>query len=80
MLYISPIEEDYSETGKVVISVKVDRSGKVLFAKYTVKGSTTTDPKLIALAEEAARQAKFSPDSKAAEEQFGTITFTFKLK
>lgn len=80
LLSIPPINENYRETGKVTISIKVDRSGNVLFAKYTVKGSTTTDPKLIQLAEEAARQAKFSASSKAAEEQFGSITFTFKLK
>ncbi|HXH19664.1 MAG TPA: TonB family protein [Chitinophagales bacterium] len=80
LLFISPIDENYTETGKVVVNIKVDRSGKVLFAKYTVKGSTTTDPMLIKLAEEAARDAKFSPNSDVAEEQFGTITFTFKLK
>lgn len=80
LLSIPPIDEDYNETGKVSLSIKVDRSGKVLFAKYTQKGSTTTNQKLIKLAEEAAMQAKFSPNSKVAEEQFGTITFTFKLK
>lgn len=80
LLFISPIDENYTETGKVAVSVKVDRSGKVLFAKYTIKGSTTSNPTLIRLAEEAARGAKFSSDSKVAEEQFGTITFTFKLK
>lgn len=80
LLFISPIEEDYKETGKVVVSIKVDREGKVIFARYTVKGSTTTDPTLIRLAESAAREAKFSSNSKVAEEQFGSITFTFKLK
>lgn len=80
LLSIPPIDDDYSETGKVAVSIKVDRSGKVVFAKYTQKGSTTTNQKLIKLAEEAAMQAKFSPNSKVAEEQFGTITFTFKLK
>ncbi len=80
LLSIPPINEDYTETGKVSVSIKVDRNGKVLFAKYTQKGSTTTNQKLVKLAEEAAMQAKFSPNSKVAEEQFGTITFTFKLK
>ena len=80
LLAVPPIEETYKETGKVVVSIKVDRNGKVIFAKYMVKGSTSTDPKLIRLAEEAAQQAKFSANSQAAEEQFGSITFTFKLK
>jgi len=80
LLAIPPIEENYRETGKVAVSIKVDRAGKVIFAKYTVKGSTSTDPTLIKLAEEAARQAKFTARNDAAEEQFGTITFTFKLK
>lgn len=80
LLSIPRIDENYSETGKVAVSIKVDRNGRVLFAKYTQKGSTTTNQKLIKLAEEAAMQAKFSPNSQVAEEQFGTITFTFKLK
>ncbi len=80
LLSVPPIEENYTETGKVAVSIKVDRNGKVIFARYMVKGSTTTDPKLIRLAEAAAIQANFSSNSKAAEEQFGSITFTFKLK
>ncbi|GIV32672.1 MAG: hypothetical protein KatS3mg031_0207 [Chitinophagales bacterium] len=80
LLAIPDIDRSYKESGKVVIQIKVDRNGNVVLAKFTLKGSTTTDPTLIALAEKAAREARFSADPNAPEEQFGTISFTFKLK
>jgi outer membrane biosynthesis protein TonB len=80
LLFYPPIDEKFEEAGKVAMSVKVDRSGKVISATFTQKGSTTANQKLIRLAKETALQARFSPNSKVAEEQFGTIIFTFKLK
>ncbi len=80
LLDIPPIDKHYDEPGKVVVQIKVDRNGRVILAKYTVKGSTTTDPTLIALAEKAAREAKFTSNPNAPEEQFGSISFTFKMK
>ena len=80
LLSIPPIQDKSQETGTVAVRIKVDRNGKIVFAKYTTKGSTTTDAYLISLAEKAARDAKFNADRNAPEEQFGTITFTFKLK
>lgn len=80
LLSIPPIQDKSQETGTVAIRIKVDRNGKIVFAQYTSKGSTTTDAYLISLAEKAAREATFNADRNAPEEQFGTITFTFKLK
>ncbi len=80
LVAIPPIKAKDNETGKIVVSIKVDRNGQVVFAKYTVKGSTTSDPSLIAMAEKAAREAKFSSSPNAPEEQFGSITFTFKAR
>lgn len=71
------IKDDSQKTGKVVVMIKVDRSGNVIYAKYQQKGSTTTDPYLIQLAEEGAMKTKFSANSTAVEEQVGTITYKF---
>lgn len=71
------IKDDSQKTGKVVVMIKVDRSGTVLYAKYQQKGSTTTDPYLIQLAEQGAMKTKFSANSTAVEEQVGTITYKF---
>jgi outer membrane biosynthesis protein TonB len=65
------------KSGKVLVMIKVDRSGKVYYAKGPQKGSTTTDPYLVKLSEDAAMQFKFNQNSEAAEEQIGTITFNY---
>ncbi|HQV78981.1 MAG TPA: cell envelope integrity protein TolA [Chitinophagales bacterium] len=71
------IKDDSQKTGKVVVMIKVDRNGNVLYAKYQQKGSTTSDLYLIKLAEEGAMKTKFSANSTAVEEQVGTITYKF---
>lgn len=76
-----PLVFDNSQkTGKVVVAIKVDKNGNVIYAKYQQKGSTTTDMQLIQLAEQGAMKAKFSDDPGADEEQFGTITFKFSVQ
>lgn len=65
------------QAGKIVIQIKVGKDGSVLFAKGPHKGSTSTDAYLVKISEEAAYKFKFSANSDAAEEQFGTITFNY---
>lgn len=72
------ISDASQKTGRVVISVCVDKNGKVVKANYTQKGSTTTDSELKDIARKAAMQFKFT-DSEV-EEQCGTITVDFKVK
>jgi outer membrane biosynthesis protein TonB len=76
-----PLVFDNSQkTGRVVVAIKVDKNGNVVYAQYQQKGSNTTDPYLIQLAEQGALKAKFSSDLGADEEQFGTITFNFSVQ
>lgn len=76
-----PLVFDNSQkTGKVVVAIKVDKGGNVVYAKYQQKGSTTTDSQLIRLSEEAALKAKFSADPSAEDEQFGTISFNYSVQ
>ncbi len=72
--------DNTQKTGKVVVGIKVDKNGNVVYAKYQQKGSNTTDQYLINLAEQSAMKSKFSPDAGADEEQFGTITFKFSVQ
>jgi outer membrane biosynthesis protein TonB len=78
IIYYPPIVDNSQKFGRVVVNIKVDRNGSVVFAKATQKGSTTTDSYLFQLAEQAAMKTKVNADEDAAEEQFGTITYTFK--
>lgn len=72
------IEDKVQETGRVVINVCVDPSGKVIKAEYTQKGSTTTSSSLREIARKAALKFKFTQSE--ITEQCGTITVDFKLK
>lgn len=72
------INENSQKTGKVVVKVCVDRSGTVISAKFTQRGSTTTDSELVEVAEKAAAKYKFTEGDLA--EQCGTITIDFRLK
>lgn len=64
-------------SGKVVIRVTVDQSGRVTGATYEPKGSTSSDASLIAAAIEAAKRARFTESRSFM--QGGTITYNFKL-
>jgi outer membrane biosynthesis protein TonB len=80
MIKAPTINDNSQKTGKVAIRVKVDKSGRVLSAEYSSKGSTTTDSYLVGLSTKAAMEARFNSDSNAAEEQFGLIFFTFRVQ
>lgn len=74
-----PVVKDNSQkTGKVVVNIKVDKFGNVIHAQATRQGSTTEDAYLFKLAEKSAYESKLTPSEDL--EQFGTITFNFKVK
>lgn len=74
-----PQPEKPSEEGKVVIDIWVDQQGNVVRTSPNLSESNTTSDQLLSLAEEAAKQAKFNPDSEGAVEQKGKFTFVFEL-
>jgi outer membrane biosynthesis protein TonB len=65
------------EQGKVVVTIKVDRQGKVISAVPGAKGTNVSDQTLWNLAKDAALRSTFSPDSNAPDFQVGTITYNF---
>lgn len=74
------INDDSQEQGKVVVKIIVDKYGKVTKATAGEKGTTATSAYLKKISEEAALKTKFNANPDAAEEQVGTMTFTFKLR
>ena len=65
------------ELGIIVVTIKVDREGNVVYAEAGAKGTTISDLSLHSLVEEAALRSKFDPDPNAPEliPQKGTITY-----
>ena len=68
-----------NEEGIVVVSVTVDKYGKVTNAEAGVQGTNTSNTALIQAAKEAALKARFNADPNAAAFQKGTITYRFVL-
>ena len=72
------ISDNTQKTGRVIVNICVNSSGKVISAKFRQKGSTTTDAHLVGLAERSAKKYLFSKSS--IQEQCGDIIIDFKLK
>jgi len=75
-----PSPQACSSRGKVVIAIKVDRSGRVVDAKFRRFESTVFDECNVNNAMQAARRATFNPDANAQETQEGTITYINKVQ
>jgi outer membrane biosynthesis protein TonB len=71
--------ETIKEQVTVVVDIKVDKNGNVIYVRAGAKGTSSMDyPELFTAAEKAARELKFTPTDVL--EQKGTIICTFKLK
>ena len=66
-----------AEQGRVVVTIWVNRDGKVTRVSSGAKGTTVTDPSLMRQAESAARQALFSANLNGPDEQIGKIIYNF---
>lgn len=75
VLFEPQIVEQSQKSGRVVVRVCVDNQGKVISARFTQRGSTTTDRALVDIAEISAMKYRFSPSTY--EEQCGTISINF---
>ncbi len=71
------VTDNSQKQGTVVINVCVDPDGSVVSARFTQRGSTTSDATLKSLAEANAKRWKFP---KGSSRDCGTITYTFKVQ
>lgn len=76
---IPDIADNSNKTGKIIIKVKVDKSGRVISAEFTAQGSTISDNDLVDKCEAAARKAVFS-SAVEKEVDYGTLVFRFTIK
>lgn len=75
-----PIEKpNCNEEGIVVVSIKVDKNGKVIEAIPGAQGTTNTEPCLFEPAKRAALRTTWNPDKDAPSIQKGTIIYKFSL-
>lgn len=64
-------------SGRVIIDITVDDSGRVKSATFRAQGSTTNNSQLVAAAREAALKAQFTQSDNFI--QGGSITYVFKM-
>ncbi len=67
------------EEGLVIVTIEVNRSGKVIKATAGAKGSTNTAACLLTRAKEAALKTTWQSDSNAGAKQIGIIKYRFSL-
>jgi hypothetical protein len=73
------ILDDGQISGKVVLQIRVDKNGVVVYARAGAPGTTTTNAALWRKCEQAMMGAKFNSSDSAPDVQSGTFTFNFKL-
>ena len=73
------IDDDGQFTGKIVVEIRVDRNGEVVYAKAGARGTTISDIKLRQKCELAVRGSRLNAVASAPDLQIGTIVFTFKV-
>ena len=78
---VSLPKPDYNsnQQGKIVIDIWVNQQGQVTRVEGPAQGSTITNSAMVEQAKKAARKARFNADTKALEEQKGSITYIFTI-
>ena len=70
---------DVTESGRVVVWIKVDRNGSVIDARPGHDGTTLTSKAAWDAAVKAAMETHFNVKDDAPEYQYGTITYIFNI-
>jgi hypothetical protein len=73
------IVDDKKQIGKVVIEMRVDKSGNVIYASVA-RGTTITDSNLLKECEDAVKNSKLNALENAPDSQEGRFVFVFKGK
>jgi len=68
--------DDFNENAKVAVDVHVDAAGNVISADFELRGSSTSESEMVAIALRKAKQVKFN---SGGDESVGTLVFVFKV-
>jgi len=71
-------EDDFNENAIVAVDITVDKLGNVIAAVVNPRGTSTTNQNIRSIALRKARSLKLNAGT--AEEQTGTLVFSFKLR
>ncbi|MBR1775153.1 MAG: hypothetical protein IJ759_06460 [Bacteroidales bacterium] len=74
---LSTPKTNTTNTGNVVVEIKVDQQGNVIEAHAGARGTTLMNTNIWRTCEQAAKRSKFTAKEDAPEIQRGTITYKF---
>ncbi|AMR31918.1 hypothetical protein A0256_11025 [Mucilaginibacter sp. PAMC 26640] len=73
------VSDNKRHQGKVVVDIRVDKNGNVIYANAGAPGTTIVDSELLQKCEDALKNARFNSSDTAPDSQPGTMTFVFKV-
>jgi outer membrane biosynthesis protein TonB len=73
------ITDDGRHTGKVVVEIRVDKNGNVIYARAGARGTTIVNSALLQKCEDAVKNSRLNPLESAPDPQVGTVVFVFKV-
>jgi hypothetical protein len=73
------VSDEGRRVGKVVVDIRVDKNGNVVYARAGAKGTTITDSNLLEKCEDAVKSSKLNSLETAPDLQIGTVVFVFKV-
>jgi outer membrane biosynthesis protein TonB len=73
------VSDDKRRTGKIVVDIRVDKNGNVVYARAGARGTTITDSNLLQKCEDAVKSSRLNPLESAPDPQIGTVVFVFKV-
>ena len=73
------MDNDTRRTGKIVVDIRVDKDGNVVYARAGARGTTISDQSLLDRCEEAVKRSKLN-QLESADLQQGTVVFVFKVQ
>lgn len=76
MLSTPSFTDDFNQNARIVLAVHVDENGNVTSAEYDMRGSTTSDGSLIAIAIRKVKQVKFQGNG---QEHVGGVIVNLKV-
>jgi outer membrane biosynthesis protein TonB len=74
------VQDNHRSTGRIVVEIRVDKNGNVVFAQAGAKGTTITDYDLFTRCENAVKNSKLNAPENAPDIQVGYVTFVFKVQ
>ncbi|MGY3053527.1 hypothetical protein ACVWYG_001727 [Pedobacter sp. UYEF25] len=77
---IPRIQDDGQAHGKIAVEIRVDKNGKVIFARAGARGTTLSNLELWRKCEAAVVGASLNKLDSAPDVQIGVVVFNFKVK